>query len=265
MTEFMADLQANQENYGSLKMKMFATEIRIKDVDFFYGETKVLDNVTLEIKRNQTVAFVGESGSGKTTLVNLLTGLMPVDRGEISIDGNRYRDLDLRTLQQRIGYITQDPVIFSDSVYDNVTKWAPKTEENIAKFWDVLEQAAIAEFVRKLPLAENSPLGNNGIQVSGGQKQRLSIARELFKEVDILVMDEATSALDTETERAIQENIDALKGKYTILIVAHRLSTIREADNIVLLNQGKIIGSGAYDDLVSKSETFKRMASLQVV
>jgi len=116
-----------------------------------------------------------------------------------------------------------------------------------------------------LPLAENSPLGNNGIQVSGGQKQRLSIARELFKEVDILVMDEATSALDTETERAIQENIDALKGKYTILIVAHRLSTIREADNIVLLNQGKIIGSGAYDDLVSKSETFKRMASLQVV
>jgi subfamily B ATP-binding cassette protein MsbA len=119
--------------------------------------------------------------------------------------------------------------------------------------------------VRQLPSAENSQLGNNGIQVSGGQKQRLSIARELYKEVDILVMDEATSALDSETERAIQENIEALKGKYTILIVAHRLSTIKEADEIFLLNNGELLASGNYADLAVKSHVFKRMTELQEI
>jgi subfamily B ATP-binding cassette protein MsbA len=265
MTEFMNELQQHQEKYGSTSFEAFTSTIQLKNVDFFYGETRVLKNLNLSIRKNKTVAFVGESGSGKTTLVNLLTGLMPVDGGQITIDGIRYRDLDLRTLQKRIGYITQDPVIFSDSVYDNVTKWAPRTPENEARFWSALEQASIADFVRQLPSAENSQLGNNGIQVSGGQKQRLSIARELYKEVDILVMDEATSALDSETERAIQENIEALKGKYTILIVAHRLSTIKEADEIFLLNNGELLASGNYADLAVKSHVFKRMTELQEI
>lgn len=265
MTEFMSELQQHQEKYGSRSFEAFTSTIQLTNVDFFYGETHVLKNLNLSIPKNKTVAFVGESGSGKTTLVNLLTGLMPVDGGQITIDGIRYRDLDLRTLQQRIGYITQDPVIFSDSVYDNITKWAPRTLENEARFWSALEQAAIADFVRQLPNAENSQLGNNGIQVSGGQKQRLSIARELYKEVDILVMDEATSALDSETERAIQENIEALKGKYTILIVAHRLSTIKEADEIFLLNNGELLASGNYADLALKSHVFKRMTELQEI
>lgn len=265
LSEFIVDLDANQEKRGTIIFNGFTKEIKIDNVDFYYGESQVLRQIQITIARNKTIAFVGESGSGKTTLVNLLTGLMPVDNGQITIDGVRYRDLDLRTLQQRIGYITQDPVIFSDSVYDNITKWAPKTPENVTKFWSILEKAAIADFVRQLPLAEDSLLGNNGIQVSGGQKQRLSIARELYREVDILVMDEATSALDSETERAIQENIEALKGKYTILIVAHRLSTIKDADEIFLLNKGALVASGNYQELAAKSETFRRMTSLQEV
>jgi subfamily B ATP-binding cassette protein MsbA len=209
------------------------------------------------------VAFVGESGSGKTTLVNLITGLMKVDGGAISVDGINYTDLDIRSLQKRIGYITQDPVVFSDSIYDNVTKWGERSEENISKFWDALNKAAIDDFVKDLPEMENTLMGNNGIQVSGGQKQRISIARELYKNAEILVMDEATSALDSETERAIQENIEALKGQYTLLIVAHRLSTVMSADEIILLSKGQIVDSGTYEELMARSELFKKMVKYQ--
>jgi ABC-type multidrug transport system fused ATPase/permease subunit len=265
MTDFVSELKTHKEKYGSGKFDHFHSSIHVNDIGFYYGDTPILKNLSIEIKKNQTIAFVGESGSGKTTLVNLLAGLMPVDNGQIVIDGVSYADIDVRSLQQRIGYITQDPVIFSDSVYDNVTKWAQKTPENLKRFWHALEQAAIDEFVRSLPDEEDSMLGNNGIQVSGGQKQRISIARELYKEVDFLIMDEATSALDSETERAIQENIDALKGKYTIIIVAHRLSTIKNADKIFLLSNGSLIASGDFDQLIEQSELFKRMTLLQEV
>lgn len=265
MKSFNEELHTHREKFGSIVFRGFKHSIVLSGVDFFYGDTQVIHNVGLEIKRNQTVAFVGESGSGKTTLVNLLSGLMPVDGGSIRIDNTRYRDLDIRTLQQRLGYITQDPVIFSESIYDNVTKWAPKTKENEARFWHALDQAAISKFVKSLPDAENSLLGNNGIQISGGQKQRISIARELYKDVDFLILDEATSSLDTETEKAIQENIELLKGKYTIIIVAHRLSTIKNADQIFLLNQGSLIAQGNYEKLQKQSDIFRRMTQLQVV
>ena len=265
LKEFLQELHRHQERNGKIEFSNFKKSIELKGVAFNYGETQVLQDLSLSIRKNKTLAFVGESGSGKTTLVNLLTGLFPVDRGNITIDGVRYRDLDIPTFQERIGYITQDPVIFSDTIYNNVTKWAPKTPKNLEKFWFALNQAAIADFVRSLPDAEHSQLGNNGIQVSGGQKQRLSIARELFKEVDLLVMDEATSALDSETERAIQENIEALKGKYTILIVAHRLSTIKDADEIFVLQKGRLVASGTYESLVQSSPIFKRMTTLQEI
>jgi subfamily B ATP-binding cassette protein MsbA len=263
VTQFLKDLENGQEKYGPKQFNKFTKSIEVQQVDFYYGQTRILNEVSLSIPKNKTIAFVGESGSGKTTMVNLLCGLMPVDGGKIEIDGTRYRDLDLRTLQQRIGYITQDPVIFSDSVFDNITQWAPKTEANLARFWQACEQAAIAKFIRSLDKKEDSELGNNGIQVSGGQKQRISIARELFKEIDILVMDEATSALDSEVERAIQDNIDALKGNYTIIIVAHRLSTVKDADLIFVLNKGSIEASGNFEKLIGESPRFKRMVELQ--
>src|SRR5690606_36896736 len=197
-------------------------------------------DVSLNIEKNQTVAFVGESGSGKTTLVNLLAGLMHPDSGSVIVDGKNLSEIDVRSYQKHLGYITQEPVIFSDTIFNNVTFWADRNPETEKQYWAALEKASIGDFVRDLPLAEESPVGSNGILVSGGQKQRLSIARELYKEVDILIMDEATSALDSETEKTIQENIDLLKGSYTFLIVAHRLSTVKSADKIVLMRNGHV-------------------------
>ncbi len=265
MTLFMQELSLSQEKNGKKTMIGFQKDIVMESVNFDYGGEPVLKEVSLTIEKNKTYAFVGESGSGKTTLVNILAALMPVQSGNITIDGIAYRQLDKTTLQRRIGYITQEPVIYSDSVFNNVTQWAPYTEENTSRFWEVLQKASIAEFVKSLSGKEHALLGNNGIVISGGQKQRLSIARELYKDIDILIMDEATSALDSETEKAIQENIEQLKGRYTILIVAHRLSTIRSADQVFLLNKGKIDAYGSYYELLKASDTFKRMVKLQEV
>jgi subfamily B ATP-binding cassette protein MsbA len=154
-------------------------------------------------------------------------------------------------------------VIFSDTVFNNVTFWAEKNEENTKRFWEALERAHIADFIRELTESENSMLGSNGILVSGGQKQRISIARELYKDIDILIMDEATSALDSESEKIIQENIDSLKGRITLLIVAHRLATIKNVDKVVLLHKGQIIGLDGFRELLSQSSVFKRMVDLQ--
>ncbi|CAF3781593.1 unnamed protein product [Rotaria sp. Silwood1] len=194
----------------------------------------------------------------------LITSSIPSeDKGKMIIDGIEREDLDISTFQNRIGYITQDPVIFNDSIFNNVSFWAEPTAENKLRFENAIKKASIVDFVNGLPEKENSVLGHYGVNLSGGQKQRISIARELYKDIDILILDEATSALDSETEKAIQDNIDSLKGYYTILIVAHRLSTIKNASRIVFMNEGKISQIGEFSDLINKVPHFKRMVELQ--
>ncbi len=264
LQEFLYELKSQKEVRGVQKINRFKGNITLSNVSFSYKENdNILNNINLDLKGNQTIAFVGESGSGKTTVVNILSGLLPIDTGIFTIDGMDSKELDLRTYQKRIGYITQEPVIFNDDVFNNVTFWAERTTENLLRFWEATRKASIDTFINELPDKEKAPLGSNGVMVSGGQKQRISIARELYKDIDILIMDEATSALDSETERAIQENIDALKGQYTILIVAHRLSTIKNADTIVLMNKGEIIDQGNFQELTSRNDYFERMVSLQ--
>lgn len=263
MQSFMRELQANRESYGAKVVNSFRGEVELRKVNFNYGETQILKEVSIHIPAQTSIALVGESGSGKTTLVNLISGLMRPDGGGVYIDGINYADLDIRSLQRHIGYISQDPVIFSESIYDNVTLWAEPNEANVKRFWEACEKAAIADFIRSLPDGMQTELGNNGIQVSGGQKQRLSIARELFKDVTILIMDEATSALDSTVEREIQQNIDALKGQYTMIIVAHRLSTVQNVDRIYLMNNGEVESSGDFAELQEKSSRFKQMVRLQ--
>jgi len=265
MTNFQKEIAKQQERYGKQPLARFQKGIKIQGLDFRYGDKVILKDIHLKLEAKKTYAFVGESGSGKTTLVNLIAGLMPPDKGQILIDGQEIRDLDIRTYQSRIGYITQEPVIFNDSIFNNVTFWAVPSAANLKRFWEALEKAAIADFVKSLEGQEQALLGNNGINLSGGQRQRLSIARELYKEIDILVMDEATSALDSETEKAIQDNIDQLKGQYTILIVAHRLSTIRNADEVVLMSQGRVEEKGNFEKLIQDSGSFKKMVELQEV
>lgn len=264
MIDFLSVLDQHQEEYASTKYTSFKTAIELNNLNFTFNEkNKVLTNINLTIEKNKTIAFVGESGSGKTTLINIISGLLIPSSGKILIDNKPITEIDIRTFQNKIGYITQDPVVFNDTVFNNVTFWAEKTPENISKFWEALKKAAIDEFVIELEHKEDTQMGNNGVMISGGQKQRISIARELYKDIDLLILDEATSALDSETEKTIQENIDLLKGKYTILIVAHRLSSIKKSDSIVHLDKGVIKSQGTFEELINTNERFKKMVNLQ--
>ena len=263
MKDFQENIELHKENFGIQKMSHFSNELVLENVSLVYTDRAVIQDISLEIKRNESIAFVGESGSGKTTLLNVLCGLIPLTEGRYLIDGMETTKLDLRTLQQRIGYITQEPVIFNATVYENISFWAPKTPENMARFWEVAEKASLKTFLSDIDQKEDALLGNNGINLSGGQRQRISIARELFKDIDILIMDEATSALDSETEKSIQESIEMLKGKYTIIAVAHRLSTIKSADRIFVMQSGRISETGNYTELMQHSPAFKRMVELQ--
>lgn len=265
MTLFEQELKVAEEIDGQIKLEKFNKAIELKNVGFEYSGIEILKDINLNIIKNQTIAIVGESGSGKTTLINILSGLMPVSFGELLIDGVNSINLNKESFQRRIGYITQEPVIFSDTIFNNISFWAEPTLDNYERFEWAMHQASIDLFVSELPDKENTMLGNNGINLSGGQKQRISIARELFKNVDILVLDEATSSLDSETEEAIQKGIEDLRGKYTILIVAHRMSTIKNADRIIVLNNGEIVDEGSFSELVLHSIKFKKMVELQEV
>ena len=264
--DFEEDLKTHTELVGATTLESFQHHIVLKDLDFGYDVSDgVLKQINLTIHKNETVAFVGESGSGKTTLVNLVSGLLKPNSGAVLIDGIGNQELNVASFQSRIGYISQDPVMFNDTIFNNVTFWAEPTEANQSRFWESISKAALNDFIGTLPAREQTLLGNNGINLSGGQKQRISIARELYKDIDILILDEATSALDSETEREIQQNIDALKGTYTILIIAHRLATIKKADIICLMDKGQIVASGKFELLIKTSERFKRMVELQEV
>ncbi len=265
LQNYTRQLEQNQEVTGSEKISQFKSEIRLSNLNFQFGEKQILGNINLDIKKNETIAIVGESGSGKTTLMNLICGILKPNRGKITIDGIDYSDLNITTFQNRIGYITQEPIIFNDTIYNNVSFWEEKNIENQKRFNRALNLATIKDFVNTLPDKEDTILGNNGINLSGGQKQRISIARELYKDVDLLLMDEATSSLDSETEREIQVNIEHLKGKYTIIIIAHRLSTIKNVDRVVYMNNGCIEDIGGYHELIKSSSAFNDMVKLQEI
>ncbi|TXE08776.1 ABC transporter ATP-binding protein [Algoriphagus aquimarinus] len=238
--------------------------IVLTDVVFgFKDGAEILSNIDLTINKNETIAFVGPSGSGKTTLVNLIVGLFDQIGGEIQVNGLSRSTINMLELRSRVGYITQEPVIFNDSIFNNVTFWADKTPVNLAQFWKAIEMANLVDFVNELPEGEEMILGDNGVKASGGQKQRISIARELYKEVEIIVFDEATSALDSDSEKIIQENINSLQGKYTIILIAHRLSTIKNVDKIYLIDKGRIKSSGDFEQLFSSDVNFRRMVQLQ--
>ena len=265
LKDFQQTLIKNQENMGNEPFVSLQREIQLRGLSFSYGDEHVLRNIDLIIKKNQVLAFVGESGSGKTTLLNLICALLTPSSGDILIDGTSLRKLERTSFQKRIGYITQEPTIFNDSIFNNVTFWAERTLENERKCIEALQKASVYHFVQEQSDGLDTILGNSGINLSGGQRQRISIARELYKDIDILIMDEATSALDSETEKMIQENIDAFKGYYTILIVAHRLSTIKNSDSIIFMDNGSIVEQGSFEGLIESVPRFRKMVEFQGV
>lgn len=258
------EFEKNKEIIEPSRGKIKIESLFLDNVSFSYPNGfKVLDKISIELLPLKTFAFVGESGSGKTTLVNVIIGLIHPSDGIIYVNNLNRTQINLNDYRNRFGYITQEPVIFNDTLYNNITLWAPKTSENMKRFQDAVQLSNIASFMENLEFKEDTKLGDNGLLVSGGQKQRISIARELYKDVDVLIFDEATSALDSETEKLIQDNIEMLMGKFTIILIAHRLSTIRKADSITLLDKGVIVQSGSFKDLYESNSKFKRMVELQ--
>lgn len=264
--DFETDLRTCGEKISGKQYTGFNDSLEFKEVSFHYKNgVNVVEDFSFKFKKNSTIAIVGKSGSGKTTISNLVTGLLKPSKGVIIIDGTNIFDYNLNSYREKIGLISQETVVFNDTLYNNITFWAEKNAENLKRFNLVLAKVGLNDFLDKSSDQEDIMLGDHGVVMSGGQRQRLSIARELFKQTEILILDEATSALDSHTERLIQENIDSIKGSMTIIIIAHRLSTIKKADSILLLKDGKIEASGTFDELCVKSEMFASMVALQEI
>jgi subfamily B ATP-binding cassette protein MsbA len=254
--------RSNAEPTGAQPFAGIQQEIRLDGVSFGYEpDRKVLHGIDLRIPRNATVALVGESGSGKSTLVDLILGTLRPESGGISIDGTALSQFDLESLRRRVGYVPQDAMLFDDTVRNNIALWTDASEGAIL---DAARRARCLEFIEAMPLKLETRLGERGLRLSGGQRQRLAIARELLKNPDILVLDEATSSLDSESERAIQRSIDGLAGQLTLIIIAHRFSTIRNCSHICVLKEGRIVERGTYDELMGQpGSRFRRMADMQ--
>ena len=241
---------------NALTKTNFDAEIVFDQISFKYQDEYVLKDFSLTIPKGKTVALVGQSGSGKSTLANLITRFYDVNEGAIYIDGVNIKDITKDSLRKLMGIVTQDSILFNDSVANNIALGTEnKTEEAII---DAAKIANAHEFVKELPKQYNSNIGDSGNMLSGGQKQRLSIARAVLKNPPIMVLDEATSALDTESEQLVQLALEKMMQNRTSLVIAHRLSTIQKADTIVVLRKGTIIEQGKHDDLLKlKGEYFK--------
>ncbi|NOX51667.1 MAG: ATP-binding cassette domain-containing protein [Gammaproteobacteria bacterium] len=238
--------------------------LALQNVEFSYpsrAETKVIDGVSFSIEPGEMVALVGPSGSGKSTLFDLIQRFYEPDQGAITMNGSELGDLKLSAVRGAVGFVPQDAVLFSGSIRDNlIYAQADASDEDIAT---ALDLAHARQFVEDLPAGLETRMGEDGVGLSGGQRQRLAIARALLCEPAILLLDEATSALDAESENHIRMSIEGLKGQMTILVIAHRLSTVRQADRILVLEQGRLIDSGSHDELMRSSELYARFAKIQ--
>ena len=228
-----------------------------KSNKIFLSENKIFDNLSFKIPKNSTVAFVGKSGSGKSTILNLIAKMNTVDSGEILIDNVNINDLNKDTMRSNFSLVNQFPYIFDMTIKENLKlAKSDATDDEIEK---AIELSALKEFVSTLPNGINTRVGESGIKLSGGQKQRLAIARAMLRRSPIILFDESTSSLDNFAQEEVKKSIDTLKGSSTIVVVAHRLSTIKDSDIIFFLDNGKIIDSGTFDELYSKNESFQRM------
>jgi len=246
----------------------FSGSVQFEQVSFAYaaesegGEARgVLRNIDLEVKRGEVLAIVGSSGAGKSTLVHLIPRFFDASGGRVLIDGYDIRDVTLASLRAQIGIVTQDTILFNDSVRNNIAYGQPFTPQ---KEVEAAARAALAhDFIRAMPAGYDTPIGERGVRLSGGERQRLAIARALLKNAPILILDEATSALDSESESLVQTALHNLMEGRTVFVIAHRLSTVRRANRIVVIENGTIADVGPHDELMSRLGTYRRLYDLQ--
>ena len=250
------------EKANPVEVNDFKSSIELKNVSFAYEEKKVLNNINLKIDKGEKIALVGGSGSGKTTLVNLLPRLYDVSSGEILIDGISVKDVKISSLRKLFGMVTQESILFSDSVYNNIVYGAHQ-EVNLKDAEKSAEIAHAAEFIEDLQDGYETVLHSRGSNFSGGQKQRLCIARAIIGNPPILIFDEATSALDTESEKKVQLAIEEATQNRTVIMIAHRLSTVLSSDRIVVMDKGEIISIGKHKDLLKSCSRYKHLYDLQ--
>jgi ABC-type multidrug transport system fused ATPase/permease subunit len=262
-------VNTHQESNGTQTIPALSKGIEFRNVCFAYDEKDgdVLHDINITVPVNTTVAFVGESGAGKSTLVDMMTLMLRPRTGEIRIDDVPGTQADLASWRSQIGYVSQETVVFDDTIANNISLWKGNYE-NDPQHRERVEQAArdayAHHFIEDLPDGYQTVVGDRGVRLSGGQRQRLFVARELFKQPNLLLLDEATSALDTESERYIQQSIDDLQGEVTVVIIAHRLSTIKNVDYIYVLDEGRVIEQGSYDELRGHEESrFREMVEMQ--
>jgi len=246
---------------NAIEKKDFTSNITLNDISFKYEDEWVLKNFTLTVPKGKSIALVGQSGSGKSTIANLVTRFYDVNNGSILIDGQDIRELKKHSLRHLMGLVTQDSILFNDTIKNNILLGKEDASEE-----EVIEALKIAnawEFVKDLPKGINTNIGDAGNKLSGGQKQRLSIARAVLKNPPIMILDEATSALDTESERLVQGALENMMKNRTSIVIAHRLSTIQNADEIVVMKKGKIVEQGTHQQLLKNQGVYKKLVDMQ--
>ena len=252
-----------KDSYGKTNIKDFKGKICFENVTFGYNKNKtVLNDLSFTIEAKDTVALIGESGSGKTTIFNLITKSYDINEGKLLFDDIDINELNEETIRKNVSIITQSPYIFNMSIKDNLRLVKPNTTQK--EMDEVCQKACFYEYVMSLPEKYDTIIGEGGVNLSGGQKQRLAIARALLKDCKILLFDEATSALDNITQKEIQESIDNISKDYTIIIVAHRLSTIMNCNKIYMLDKGKIVDSGTHKELLKNNKNYQKMYNLEI-
>lgn len=250
-----------RDREGAPALSPMERSIELRNVTFSYGDEPVLKRIDLTIRAGEIVAFVGMSGVGKTTLVNLIPRFYDVTEGAIFIDGVDIRDVTIRSLRDQIGIVTQQVILFNDTVRNNIAYGdIDRSDEDVVR---AAKAARAHDFIMKLPMGYDTVIGEQGVRLSGGERQRISIARSLLKNAPILILDEATSSLDTDSEKEVQEALETLMKGRTTLVIAHRLSTIRNANRIVVLYDGAVVEEGAHDDLITKRGEYHRLFTMQ--
>jgi subfamily B ATP-binding cassette protein MsbA len=254
-----------REKPGAKRMGKFVRAIRFADVNFSYTKAEdspvVLHDINLEVKAGEVLAVVGSSGAGKSTLVHLIPRFFDVSGGRILIDGNDVRDVTLESLRSQIGIVTQDTVLFNDTVRNNIAYGQPHVPQKRVE--EAAQAARAHEFIAALPDGYSTMIGERGVRLSGGERQRIAIARAILKNAPVLILDEATSALDSESESLVQAALQNLMSGRTVFVIAHRLSTVRRADRIVVLDNGTIGDIGAHEELMQRLGTYRRLYELQ--
>ncbi|KUK75397.1 ABC transporter ATP-binding protein [Methanobacterium sp. 42_16] len=249
--QFLGNSESKEKDNGSVEFKV---SIKLENVSFSYEDEEhfTLDNLNLEIPAGKTIALAGPSGAGKSTVADLVMGLISPDQGKVTVDGKPITHSSVASWRNRIGYVAQETFLFNETIRFNLKLASPDAGEDDLK--EAIRMAAADGFVSKLPEGMDTVIGDRGVRLSGGERQRLALARALLRKPSILIMDEATSNLDSDNEEKILKAIDDIHGEITILMIAHRISTIKNADRIYLVNQGKIQESGSWDELLEKEE-----------